>query len=338
MKSEYIIRKKNNNSFQYYTKNNSRITDTKILDKIKKIYIAPAYTDVKIYLGSNLLATGIDTAGRTQYVYSDKMKKLREHKKYKKLIKISKNIDKLKNKISKDLLKKEFSKDKLVALVLKIMDLCNFRSGNKKYEEKYGSFGITTVHKKHISFKNNSTEIEFIGKKGVNNHCILKDKHVQDIIKKVYNISSKDNPYLFSINGNSNREQKSKEETIHINIYDVNAYLKPFGVTTKDLRTWNANIIFLKNIKNLVENLDNEFIQKYNGKTDKQRIKIRKQLIKEAIKKTAESLHHTPAICKSSYIYKKILEVLENNNNIFLNLKKNNKNNGIEDVLKKYLI
>ena len=338
MKSEYIIRKKNNNSFQYYTKNNSRITDTKILDKIKKIYIAPAYTDVKIYLGSNLLATGIDTAGRTQYVYSDKMKKLREHKKYKKLIKISKNIDKLKNKISKDLLKKEFSKDKLVALVLKIMDLCNFRSGNKKYEEKYGSFGITTVHKKHISFKNNSTEIEFIGKKGVNNHCILKDKHVQDIIKKVYNISSRDNPYLFSINGNSNREQKSKEETIHINIYDVNAYLKPFGVTTKDLRTWNANIIFLKNIKNLVENLDNEFIQKYNGKTDKQRIKIRKQLIKEAIKKTAESLHHTPTICKSSYIYKKILEVLENNNNIFLNLKKNNKNNGIEDVLKKYLL
>jgi DNA topoisomerase-1 len=329
MKSEYIIRKKNNNTFHYYTKNNSKIIDKKILNKIKKIYIAPAYTNVKIYLGSNLLATGVDSAGRTQYIYSDKMKKLREQKKYKKLIKISKNIDKLKMKINKDLSNKVITKNKLIALILKIMDLCNFRSGNKKYEEKYGSFGITTIHKKHISFKNNSTEIEFIGKKGVNNHCILKDKYIQNIIKKVYNISSKDNPYIFSINNNNDK--------IHISIYDVNSYLKPFGVTTKDLRTWNANIIFLKNLKDLVENLDNEFIEKYNGKTDKQRIKIRKQLIKEAIKNTADSLHHTPAICKSSYIYKKILEVLENNNNIFLNLKKNNKNNGIENILKKYL-
>ena len=142
-------------------------------------------------------------------------------------------------------------------------------------------------------------------------------------------MSSKDNPYLFSVNNNN--------EKIHINIYDVNSYLKPFGVTTKDLRTWNANVIFIKNLKELVQNLDNEFIQKYNGKTDKQRIKIRKQMIKEAIKSTAQSLHHTPTICKSSYIYKKLLEVLENNNNIFLNLK-NNRNNKSENILKKYLI
>ena len=327
--NEYIIRKKNNNTFQYYTNNNIKVTNKKTLDKIKKIYIAPAYTNVKIYLDNDVLATGIDSVGRKQYVYSDKMKKKREQKKYKKLLKISKNIDNLKKKIEKDLLNKETNKNKLIALTLKIMDLCNFRSGNKKYEEKYGSFGITTVHKKHISFKNNSTEIEFIGKKGVNNHCILKDKSIQEIIKKVYNMSSKDNPYLFSVNNNN--------EKIHINIYDVNSYLKPFGVTTKDLRTWNANVIFIKNLKELVQNLDNEFIQKYNGKTDKQRIKIRKQMIKEAIKSTAQSLHHTPTICKSSYIYKKLLEVLENNNNIFLNLK-NNRNNKSENILKKYLI
>jgi DNA topoisomerase-1 len=328
--SSYIVRKKNNNKFQYYTNNNVKVTNKKILDKIKKIYIAPAYTNVKIYLGEDLLATGIDIAGRKQYVYSDKMKKLREQKKFKKLIKTSKNIDKLKKQIQKDLQENKITKNKLVALVLKIMDLCNFRSGNKKYEEKYGSFGITTVHKKHISFKSNSTEIEFIGKKGVNNHCVLKDKNIQDIIKKVYNISSKDNPYLFSINDN--------DDKIHINIYDVNSYLKPFGITTKDLRTWNANVIFLKNLKEILHNVDSEFIEKYNGKTDKQRIKIRKQLIKEAIKSTAESLHHTPAICKSSYIYKKILEVLENNNNIFLNLKRDSKNNGTEDILRKYLM
>ena len=329
MKESYIKRKKNNNSFSYYTSNNVKITDKNILDKIKHIYIAPAYTDVKIYLNNDVLATGIDSAGRKQYIYSDRMKKLREQKKYKKLVKISNNIDKLKKKIQSDLLSKTITKDKLIALVLKIMDLCNFRSGNKKYEEKYGSFGITTIHKKHVTFKNNCTEIEFIGKKGVNNYCMLKDKNIQEIIKKVYNMSSKDNSYLFSVHNG--------DDKVHIDVKDVNEYLRPFGVTTKDLRTWNANIIFLKNMKNILHNLDKDFMDKYNEKTDKQRIKIRKQLIKQAIINTAESLHHTPTICKSSYIYKKILEVLENNNNIFINLKKHNYNDGIENILKKYL-
>jgi len=328
MSNNYIVRKKNGNSFQYYTKNNTKVTNKSILDKIKKIYIAPAYTDVKIYLNGDILATGIDIAGRKQYIYSDHMKKKREQKKYKKLIKISTQIDKLKRRINSDLSEKTYTKEKLIALVLKIMDLCNFRSGNKKYEEKYGSFGITTIHKKHVSFKNNNTEIEFIGKKGVNNHCILQDKNIQNIIKSVYNISSKDNPYLFSV------KDGVKNDKIHINVVDVNKYLKEFGVTTKDLRTWNANVIFLKNLKDIILNLNKKSLNKYNTSTEIQKLKLRKKIMKEAIVRTANSLHHTPTICKSSYIFKKLLEVGELNENMFSNLKKNSE---VEDVLKKYL-
>ncbi len=325
--NNYIKRTKNGNSFQYYTKNNMKITNKKILDRIKKIYIAPAYTNVKIYLDGDVLATGIDTAGRKQYIYSDKMKQLREKKKYKKMIKISSQIEKLKRRINSDLSEKTLTKDKLIALVLKIMDLCNFRSGNKKYEKKYGSFGITTLHKKHVTFKNNTTEFEFIGKKGVNNHCILKDKNIQSIIKTVYNNSSKDNPYLFSVNNGS--------EKVHIDVIDVNKYLKEFGVTTKDLRTWNANVIFLKNLKNILENLNVNSINKYNKSTNKQKQKLRKRVIKEAILRTATSLHHTPTICKSSYIYKKLIEKAETNETLFSNLKKNIE---IEAVLRSYLV
>jgi len=317
---QYITRKKKGSIFEYYI-DNKKITNKNTLEKINKIYIAPAYTDVKIYLNGDILATGIDAAGRKQYIYSDNMKKKREIKKFNKLIHISDNIDKLKKKIKKDLSNDKFTKDKLIALVLKIMDLCNFRGGNKRYEEKYGSYGITTIHKKHVILKKDSIEIDFIGKKGVNNHCIIQNKEIQDIIKKVYNMTSKDNPYIFSIN--------YKGKYINLTLLDINKYLEKFDITTKDLRTWNANIIFLKNLKNEIMNMD---LLIYNKKTNAQKINIRKKLIREAIKKTAILLHHTPSICKSSYIYKKILEKIENSIIIIKNSK-----SSIEETLKKYL-
>jgi DNA topoisomerase IB len=136
-------------------------------------------------------------------------------------------------------------------------------------------------------------------------------------------MSSKDNPYIFSIN--------YKNKLINLTLIDINKYLEKFDITTKDLRTWNANVIFLKNFKNEVLNINTS---KYNKKTDEQKLKFIKKLIREAIKKTAILLHHTPSICKSSYIYKKILGKIENSSDIIKDLKKNIE---IEDILQKHL-
>ena len=294
MEDNYISREKKNNTFSYfYIKGNKkeRINDKKTMEKISKIYIAPAYKEVKIFL--------------------------------------NRNIDKLKRHIQKDLKGANMNKNKLIALILRIMDLCNFRGGNKKYEEKYGSHGLTTLHKKHIKIKANSIEIDFIGKKGVQNQCILNDKPVQDIIKKVYNLSSKDNPYLFSI-----KDSENPGKNITVSLGDLNNYLAKFDVTTKDLRTWNANIIFLKNFKREVESMIHGEIS-YDDKTEPQKLKIRKKMIKEAIIKTAVSLHHTPAICKSSYICKNIIKDMEEKESIFKGLV--NKNIVFEDFLKNLL-
>lgn len=293
MHDDNIIFRKVNNSknYIYYTINNKHINDKLVLDKIKKIYIPPAYIDVKIYLDQDVLATGIDIAGRKQYVYSENSKKKRELRKYCQLVKLGKNISKLKKKINDDLLLKTLSHNKIIALILKIMDLCNFRGGNKKYEERYGSYGLTTLHKKHIIIKDDHVEIDFVGKKGINNNCIIKNEHIQDIIKKVYKTATLRDPYIFK----------------NISMYDLNKYLDQFDITSKDLRTWNANIIFLKNLKTEIINIDdNKYIS----------LKIKKKVIREAIKKTAVLLHHTPSICKSSYIYKNIITYIEENDKI----------------------
>lgn len=318
---KYIIRKKiNNNNGKtisynyYYVKDNKvksktsdnlpeKITNKDTLNKIKKIYIAPAYKNVKIFLNSNLLATGIDNAGRKQYIYSNLRKKKRETDKFNKITKLSRNIASLKKEIKKDLDEKLYTKTKILALILKIMDMCNFRCGNKKYEEKYGSYGLTTLHKKHFIIKKTEISIDFIGKKGVRNHCVIKDSNVQHMIKHVYSISTLDDPYFFNIT------DENTGEKVSISIGDVNKYLEKFNVTSKDLRTWNANIIFLTNFKKEITKLDNSYFS--IKKTDTGRLNIRKKMIREAIKKTAEALHNTPAICKSSYIFKSIINNIE---------------------------
>jgi DNA topoisomerase-1 len=329
-KKIYIKRLEKNKKFIYTDQNNKQITDKKTLDKISKIYIAPAYTDVKIFLNSKVLAIGTDDAGRKQYVYSDKSKLDREKKKYKKLLAMCNIISRLKNKINQDLESKEFDYNKLVALTIKIMDICNFRGGNKKYEELYGSHGISTLHKKHIQFKKEGIEINFMGKKGVDNYCLIKDKKINDIIKKLYKLSSSSDPYLFSI-----KDPETKKK-ISVSVTDMNKYLENFNITTKDLRTWNANIIFLKNFKKHTKNICNKSNKadesNYNQKTDSQKLKLRKKIIRESLKNTAQLLHHTPAVCKSSYIYKNMITDLEENEDIL-----NNINCKSEDLLKKML-
>jgi DNA topoisomerase-1 len=303
----FITREVNINDlkkYKYYYLNSKEIVNKKILDKIYKIYIPPAYQDVKIYLNSKskVLATGIDSVGRRQYIYSEKCKKDREFKKYCKLVKLSNNFNKLKNKINNDLIQTEFTKNKLIALTLKIIELCNFRGGNKFYEKKYGSYGLTTLHSKHMKFYEKSIKINFIGKKGVNNVCVIMNKNIQEIIKNVYKLSSKNDPYIFSI--------YYRNKYINVKTNDINKYLEEFNITTKDLRTFNANIIFLENLKNEFKKLDGEHA--YEEDILKKN-KLKKKIIKEAIKSTSISLHHTPAICKSSYIYKDILYEIENN-------------------------
>jgi len=329
-KKNYIKRLKRNKKFIYTDQNNKHINDKKTLDKISKIYIAPAYTNVKIFLNSKVLAIGTDDAGRKQYVYSDKSKSDREKKKYKKLLAMCNIINRLKNKINQDLASDEFDHNKLVALTIKIMDICNFRGGNKKYEEMYGSHGISTLHKKHIQFKKNSVEINFVGKKGVDNYCLIKDKKINGIIKKLYKLSSSSDPYLFSI-----KDPETKKK-IRVSVLDMNKYLEDFNITTKDLRTWNANIIFLSNLRKHAKNMcesEQSHKSNYDEKTDVQKLKFRKKIIRESLKSTAQLLHHTPAVCKSSYIYKNMITCLEEDEDMF-----NNINYKSEELLKKMLV
>ena len=164
----YYIRKQSNTKVKktkkninhiYLDKNGKRVSK-KTIQPYLKMYIAPAYDNVKINKNMNakVLAIGYDERGRPQYIYNSKCIKSRGKNKFKKLIQFGKQYDSIMKRIEKDYKSKVDNKNKQIAIILKLIMDCNFRIGNDKYAKENNSFGVSTLLGKHI--KTNNINIE----------------------------------------------------------------------------------------------------------------------------------------------------------------------------------
>lgn len=300
--------------------NKVEITDSKEIDKIRALKIPPAYENVTILNNKKIIAFGYDSKNRKQVLYHPSFIAKQNIKKYNKISMASiKFFSKLKRKISEDLggggsggggNEKTLATAVIITLILS----CGFRIGNKKYEKVNNSVGLTTLKYKHIEFQetNQKLIIDFIGKKGVRNVAECDNKIIYDYLyqKNKNNMNHSDgdqrDAYVFTYDGNK-----------VISSSDVNEYLRrisePYSIviTTKDLRTWNANMLFLMYYKKLrkhkVKRHSSETAAAAAAAADTKDIE---KDIKKAIEMVAEKLHNSYSICKKSYIDPKIIEEL----------------------------
>lgn len=302
----YIIRKiisskDNKYKYKYYDKRNNEINNKIIVsDSIKDIYIPPAYDNVKINLcrKSKVLAKGYDNKKRPQYIYNKKFKEEQSIKKFNHMFDFGLKFKKINKQINDDLYSFNDSKEKQVAIILRLIMDCNFRVGNEKYKKENNSFGVTTLQKKHIKIKKDNLIIDFNGKKNVRNTCKVSNKRIIRTLKQKKKILN-DSDCLFTYRiGNKYYKIKSK---------DVNEYLKQFGnFTAKNFRTWGANIEFIKNVI------------KHSKNNDLCKTKNIKKIIKDSINDVSEKLHNTSNVCKSSYLDPELINYYENNPTKFI--------------------
>ena len=173
--------------FKYY-KNDIEITDTILLEKIKKMKIPPAYDNVTILNNKKILAYGYDSKNRKQIIYNPIYVNLQNSKKYNKIEDFNKYFLKIKKCISKDI-KSANEKTKIIAMIITLILSCGFRIGNKKYEKENNSHGLTTLKLSHINCDNKNCNVtfDFIGKKGVRNKSVCKNKYIFEYLsKKLY--------------------------------------------------------------------------------------------------------------------------------------------------------
>ena len=288
---------------KFYDKKGNELLDKKYIDEIiEGIYIPPAYNHVKISLHKNakVRAIGYDLKCRPQYIYNKSYIDKQSDKKFNHMKTIGKKFSKINKQINRDLNSNIDSKDKQIALILKLIMECHFRVGNDKYLKDNKSYGTTTLKKKHLSFNNKSVTIDFIGKKSVRNTCTVRNKR---LVKELTTLRKKTqkNDRVFTY--------KKGRQYHSIRSSDVNKYLKQFGkdITTKNFRTWGANIEFIiQIIKNSKEcqpdtkkNIEN--------------------IIKTSIKEVAFKLHNTPGVCRSNYLDPELIKYFKYDCEGFLN-------------------
>ena len=293
--------------FKYY-KNKIEITNNDDLEKIKLLKIPPAYDNVTIINNKKIIAYGYDSKNRKQVLYNPNFIAKQNIKKYDKISASIKFFSKLKKKIATDLGSSSNEKIMAIAVILTLIFTCGFRIGNKKYEKENNSVGLTTLKYKHLKFENNKKIlIDFIGKKGVRNVATCENLKINEYLQNKHNNAASIEDYIFSYETNtSNTSNTSNTKIITSN--DVNEYLRTISMgyskdiilTTKDLRTWNANMLFLT--------FFNKLRKARKGEENNDTEKIVNKDIKMAIEMVAEKLHNSYSICKKSYIDPKIIE------------------------------
>lgn len=290
-REEGIIRKKRGNSFAYYIRD-EKISDKKILKRIKQLVIPPAWENVWICMKENghIQATGIDSKNRKQYRYHPKWSNFREQTKYYRLKEFASAIPAIRSKIKEDLAQRGYPRSKVLAAVISIMESTSIRVGNNIYEKLYGSYGLSTMKDKHVKIAGSEVSFIFKGKKGVYHRISLKSRKLAHIISQCKDIPGKELFQYFDEAGNNHC----------IDSGDVNSYIREISggdFTSKDFRTWTGTVKCLQ-----------AFTQLGCGENQMQT----KRLMNEAMDIVASQLGNTRSVCKKHYIHPGILIDYEN--------------------------
>ena len=196
-----ITKKKGDKIYhRFYDKRDNHITDKMFIKKIcDGLYIPPAYDNVKIFVNPKrkIRAIGYDTKNRPQYIYNKEYISKQSDKKFNHMSSFGKQFSKINKQINEDMLSVKDSKEKQIALILKLIMECHFRVGSERYLKDNNSYGTTTLENKHLTIKKDTATIDFIGKKKVRNKCTIRNKRIVKTLREKKRLTNK-NDKLFT--------------------------------------------------------------------------------------------------------------------------------------------
>lgn len=264
------------------------------LTRIKKLAIPPAWKNVWVCPLSNghIQATGFDQRSRKQYRYHTLWNELRKQTKFHKMLEFGKILPILRLQVEHDINKRELSEEKVIATVISVMERTYIRIGNSNYEKENGSYGLTTLKDRHVSFDGEKVQFTFKGKKGIHHKIALKSKKLARIIKQCRDIPGKDLFQYYDANGDHKSIDSGK----------VNHYIKEVtgcDFTAKDFRTWAGSLQIINAFRSIGE---------YINETDK------RSKINHALELVSASLGNTVSVCRKYYVHPALITMYEERN------------------------
>jgi DNA topoisomerase I len=286
-----ITRHRARHGFDYRDRDGALIGDFATLRRIKALAIPPAWTDVWICPSPNghIQATGRDARGRKQYRYHPRWRETRDETKYGRMLAFSRALPQIRARVDADLRRHGLPRERVLAAIVRLMELTLFRIGNVEYSKTNKSYGLTTLRDRHAVIDGNEIRLSFRGKSGVRHEGRITDRRLARIVKNCRDLPGYE---LFQyVDHDGNRH------TIDSN--DVNQYLREISgedITAKDFRTWAGTQLAALALQQLSE-LDGEAAK--SGA---------KSTIVRAVEQVAKHLGNTVAVCRKCYIHPAIFE------------------------------
>jgi len=283
-----IRRQKRGKGFTFLDPQGKTIKDAKTLERIQKLAIPPAWTDVWICPRPNghLQATGRDARGRKQYRYHANWREVRDETKFGRMIAFGESLPKIRERIDRDMSQRGLGREKVLATVVKLLETTLIRVGNKEYVKQNNSFGLTTLRDQHVDVDGATLRFEFRGKSGKEHSVEVQDRRLARIVKQCRDVPGQK---LFQyLDGNGERQSVSSE--------DVNAYLRETtgeDFSAKDFRTWGGTVLALSALLEV-------------GACESER-EANKAVV-EAIKHVSGQLGNRPAICRKYYVHPVVIQ------------------------------
>jgi DNA topoisomerase-1 len=261
-------------------------------ERIEALRIPPAWRDVAIAPSprSAVQAVGLDAAGRWQYRYHQAHHERREKRKQERLRRFARALPAMRAAIGNDLGKPGLSREKVLACAVRILSSCYLRPGSRVYTEENGSYGLTTLRRKHVSVSGDLVSLDFNGKSGKRQTRQLRDRRVARVLREL--LQSPGKVFRFRDENGAWTEIRRR----HINEYIKNAMGESFSA--KDFRTWAATLICA-------------CLLSLDGDGSEESAASRRKAVVKAVRETAESLGNTPAVCRKSYIAPRVLRSYE---------------------------
>jgi DNA topoisomerase I len=274
--------------FRYEDSRGNRITDPAKLERIESLVIPPAWKEVWISPRPNakLQATGVDAAGRRQYLYHPDFRAAQEQAKFDKLVRFADALPDFRMAMGEHMTLEEYDRERVCAIAIRLINMTWFRVGNDRYARGSGTHGVTTLTRRHVSVRGNKVTFRFRAKHKVQVRTKLVDAELAGAIKDLLAQPGPARLFRYGYNGDS----------CNLTGAVLNDYIREHmgeEFTAKDFRTWGGTLTAAV-----------AFAEHGVAETDTEA----KKVVASVMRTVGERLGNTPAVARASYVSPAVVE------------------------------
>jgi DNA topoisomerase-1 len=281
-------RRRHGKGFCYLDPKGRTVPRGRVRERLERLAIPPAWTEVWICAHTNghIQATGRDDAGRKQYIYHPRWSEARSRAKFDQLVTLGHELPNIRATVDAALAQEGLGRERVIAAVVRLLETTLARVGNDDYAKHNGSFGLTTLRKRHVDETDEGLSLRFPGKSGVCWDVEIEDPSVLAVIHECLEIPG---ARLF-------KYLDDEGNPCEVVAAEVNAYLREIAhpdLTAKAFRTWAGTVLTAKALWEIErEEPDARLASK----------------VAKAVRTVADQLGNTPAVCRKSYVHPAVIE------------------------------